>query len=143
MRKHRAVPKMKEDPSKPPCRGEASNRHKLLRTKAVVVNVMVKRRDQDQSRQVRIRETSANEPPLGRIESPRWHQNRGRKAALGRAWREPTYWPCGVRCRGGVTLIWALVGNLRTCMVMLREKAQVVDPRGRNYRCTKQGRTAS
>ena len=30
----------------------------------------------------------------------------------------------GVRCRGGMTLIWAFVRNLRTGSVMLREKAQ-------------------
>src|ERR1700746_2080684 len=30
----------------------------------------------------------------------------------------PTYWPCDVRCSGGVTLIRALVWNLRTCPVM-------------------------
>jgi len=47
MRKHRAVPEMKVGPSEPSCRGEASNRHKLLRPKAAVVNVMVKRRDSD------------------------------------------------------------------------------------------------
>jgi hypothetical protein len=40
----------------------------------------------------------------------------------------PTYWPCGVRCIGGVILIWALVWNLRTCTVMLREKAQAAKP---------------
>jgi hypothetical protein len=68
-----------------------------------------------------------------------WHQNQGVKAALGRAWRKPTYWPCGARCIGGVTLIWALVGNLRTCAVMLREKAQAADPRGRKYRCADAG----
>jgi len=73
------------------------------------------------------------------IESPSRHQNWGLKAALGGAWRAPTYWPCGVRCRGGVTLIWALVGNLRTCWVMVREKAQVADPRGRKYRGAQSG----
>jgi hypothetical protein len=36
----------------------------------------------------------------------------------------PTYWPCGVRCIGGVILIRAFVQNLRTCPAMLREKAQ-------------------
>ena len=33
---------MKVGPSESPCRGEASNSHKLLRSKAAVVNVMVK-----------------------------------------------------------------------------------------------------
>src|SRR5262245_41463949 len=30
------------------------------------------------------------------------------------AWRSPTYWPCGVRCIDSVTVIWALIRNLRT-----------------------------
>ena len=47
------------------------------------------------------------------------------------------------RCIGGVTLIRAFVWNLRTGPVMRREKAQVDDPRGRKYRRTGQGRTAS
>ena len=48
----------------------------------------------------------------------------------GRVWRGPTNWPCGVRCIGGVTLIWALVRNLRTWPAMPREKAQAENPRG-------------
>jgi len=43
---------------------------------------------------------------------------------------------------GGVTLIRAFVRNLRTWTVMLREKAQAEAPRGRQYRCAEQGRTA-
>jgi hypothetical protein len=53
----------------------------------------------------------------------------------------PGDWPCGARGRGGVTPVWALVRNLRTCSVMRRDKAQAVDPRGRKYRCAGQGRT--
>jgi hypothetical protein len=41
------------------------------------------------------------------------------------AWKIPAYCPCGVRCRGGVTPIWALVRNLRTWSAMPREKTQV------------------
>ena len=44
-------------------------------------------------------------------------------------WREkvvPTYWPGGVRCRAGVSLIRAFVRNLRTWLALLREKAQAV-----------------
>src|SRR5271169_6372399 len=51
----------------------------------------------------------------------------------GKAGKVPTHWPCGVRCRGGMTLIRAFVRNLRTGSVMRREKAQVDDPRGRKY----------
>ena len=36
----------------------------------------------------------------------------------------------------------ALARNLRTWPTMPREKAQVVNPRGRKYRCVGEGRTA-
>src|SRR5262252_5247354 len=52
----------------------------------------------------------------------RWHQNWSCSTAPGRVWREPTYWPHGVRCIGGMTLIRALVWNLRTYPTMPREK---------------------
>jgi hypothetical protein len=55
----------------------------------------------------------------------------------------PTYWSCGVRCKGGVTLIRAHLRNLRTCPAMPREKAQAEKPQGRKYQCAGQGRTAS
>src|SRR5262249_23233173 len=44
----------------------------------------------------------------------------------GKAWRLLIYWPCGVRCTGGVTLIRAQVRNLRTWSAVIREKAQAV-----------------
>src|SRR5450759_74235 len=65
----------------------------------------------------------------------------GSVPALGRAWRKPTYWPCGVRCTGGVNLIRAFVRNLRTWLAMPREKAQAVAPRCRKDQCASQGRT--
>ena len=37
-----------------------------------------------------------------------------RPCSSGEAWQIPTYWPCGVRCTGGMTLIRAFVRNLRT-----------------------------
>jgi len=43
---------------------------------------------------------------------------------LGCAWKIPVYRPCGVRCRGGVTLIQAFVRNLGTCSKMKRENVQ-------------------
>src|SRR5438128_9313065 len=49
--------------------------------------------------------------------------------------RKPTYWPCDVRCTGGVNLFRAFVRNLRTWLAMVREKAQADGPRGRKYRC--------
>jgi hypothetical protein len=68
-----------------------------------------------------------------------WLQNRGFCSALGAAWKVPTYCPCGVRRTGGMTLSWAFVRNLRTWLAMVREKAQVEDPRGRKYQCTNPG----
>jgi len=75
-------------------------------------------------RHVRMRETNASEPLLKHRNRIRWHQNQGLSDALGSAWRQPTYWPCGVRCAGGVTLILALTWNVRTCSAMPREKVQ-------------------
>src|SRR4029077_2177198 len=49
-------------------------------------------------RHVRMRETNASEPLLKHRNRIRWHQNQGLSDALGSAWRQPTYWPCGVRC---------------------------------------------
>jgi len=86
---------------------------------------------------------SANDPLMKRRKDLWWHRNQGFHLVLEAVWKGPTYWPCGVRRTGGMTLIWAFVRNLRTGSVMLREKAQVDTPRGRKYRCTDQGRTAS
>jgi len=52
----------------------------------------------------------------------RWHQNWSLTPTPGRTWLEPTYWPCGVRCRGGVNLMRALARNLRTWPTMPRER---------------------
>ena len=60
-------------------------------------------------RQVRMRKTSASEPLLKHRKNVSRHQNRSIPLVPGSAWRKPTYWPCGVRCAGGVTLIQALV----------------------------------
>src|SRR6516225_1113129 len=65
---------------------------------------------------------SANEPPSEASKSLTRHQNRGFLHALGAAWKVPTYWPCGVRCIGGMTLIGAFVWNVRTGSVMPRER---------------------
>ena len=73
------------------------------------------------------------ETPLGR------HQNRSCLPGPGGARKQPTYWPCDVRCTGGVTLVWAFVRNLRTWFAMVREKAQAEAPRGQKYRCAGSG----
>jgi hypothetical protein len=77
------------------------------------------------SRHVRVREVSANEPLMKHRKRSRRPQNQGLYTVLGAAWKEPAYWPCGVRCTGGTTLIQAFVRNLRTGSMMVREKAQV------------------
>src|SRR5438105_10369978 len=74
---------------------------------------------------------------------PRWHLNRGRPLAPGRAWKKPTYWPCDVRCSGGVNLFRAFVRNLRTWLAMVREKARADEPRVRKYRCASSGADCS
>src|SRR5215813_15184063 len=73
-----------------------------------------------------MRETNASEPPFKHRNLLRRHRNRGFANVPGGAWRQPTYWPCDVRCRGGVTLIRAFVRNLRTCPTMVSEKAQAI-----------------
>ena len=87
---------------------------------------MVKRRD-IRSRHVWIREMNENEPSEASKET-RCPQNRGLPYVSGAAWQIPTYGPCGDRCRGGMTLIQAFVRNLRTGLVMLRDKAQSGEP---------------
>jgi hypothetical protein len=74
---------------------------------------------------------------------PRRHQNRSRPLAPGTAWKKPTYWPCDVRCTGGVNLFRVFVRNLRTWLAMAREKAQADEPRGRKYRCAGAGADCS
>src|SRR5215468_11292247 len=71
-----------------------------------------------------MRETSASEPSTRHRKAFRRHQNRSSTTTPGEARRKPAYWPRGVRCIEGVTLIRALVRNLRTWPAMPREKAQ-------------------
>lgn len=119
---------------------EAPNHPELLQPKAVVVSVRGKGVTVIMSGggwgDERKRTTADASKAFKR------HQNQTRTLGLGAAWREPGYWPCGVRCIGGVTPIWAPVWNVRTLPVMPREKAQAADPRGRKYRCAGKGRTA-
>src|SRR5215469_3906562 len=62
--KRRAVQKMKEGPSEPPCRGRLQTALSCFGPKTAVVNVRVKRRDV--SRQVWIKEMSASKPSMQR-----------------------------------------------------------------------------
>jgi hypothetical protein len=113
-----AVRKMKEGPSEPPCRRRPQTAISCFGPKTEVVNVMVKRRG-GRSRHVWIREMSANDPLRKHRKPINDTQNQGLHHILGTAWKVPTYWPCGVRCLGGMTLIRAFVRNLRTGSVML------------------------
>ena len=118
---------MRVDPSKPPCRGRFQTAISCFGPMAAVVNVMVKRRG-IRSRHVGMRKTSANEPLMTHRKNVQMASKLGSFSALGKAWRIPTYWPCGVRCKGGVNLIWAFVRNLRTWLAMVREKVQASEP---------------
>ena len=110
--------------------GEASNSHKLLRLQgcggerygkgATVIASCVDWRDE---RKRTLDDASKHFPTTPKP---------GSTPCSGiKAWKTPAYCPCGVRCRGGVTPIWAFVRNLRTWTAMPREKTQVEKPRGR------------
>ena len=94
----------------------------------VVVNVKVKRRGKDHVMWGLERRAQAN--LWGKASKQNYD---GTKTGVHSRSREehgkvPTYWPCGVRCREGVNLVWAFVRNLRTWLAMVREKAQAVAP---------------
>ena len=98
-----AVREMREGPSKPLCRERLQTATSCCGTMATVVNVVVK--SVDRPRQVGMRETNASEPPIKHRNLLRRRQNRGLRGAPGSVWWKPVYWPDGVRCIGGVTLI--------------------------------------
>ena len=135
-----AVSEMKEGPSEPACRSRLQTAVSCCRPMAVVVNVTEKA--WNKLRHVWVRETNASEPLM----RPRNRSTDGIKTGApplsGKSMAETWYyWPCGVRGTGGVTLILALVWNLRTCSAVVREKAQAAAPRGQKYRYAGQGRT--
>jgi hypothetical protein len=98
-----AVREMREGPSKPLCRERLQTATSCCGTMATVVNVVVK--SVDRPRHVWMRETNASEPPIKHRNLLRRRQNRGLRGAPGSVWWKPVYWPDGVRCIGGVTLI--------------------------------------
>src|ERR1017187_6603474 len=51
-----------------------------------------------------------------------WHQNRSLLSAPGAAWKVPTYWPCGVRCRAGVSLIAGFRAELENLVGSVKGK---------------------
>jgi len=108
--------------------GQASSRPKLLRSKAWVVNVAGK--VAARLRQARIEETNASEPLM----TCRKVINDVKTRPVSLAWDKPKGSLLtglgGVRHKGGVNLIQALMGNVGTCRLDEKGKAQVEDPRG-------------
>jgi hypothetical protein len=105
----------------------ASNRCKLLSSKAMVVSVAVN--VGRISRRVRLREASASEPPVNCRKRIRRCQNRGVTLPPGSARGNPEACPSGIRHVGGAKLNQALVRNVRTCAPMQRERSQAVPNR--------------
>src|SRR6516165_5587659 len=91
----------------------ASNRCKLLSSKAMVVSVAVN--VGRISRRVRLREASASEPPMNCRKRIRRCQNRGVTLPPGSARENPEACPGGIRHAGGAKFNQALVWNVRTC----------------------------
>jgi hypothetical protein len=100
----------------------ASNRCKLLSSRAMVVSVAVN--VGRISRRVRLREASASEPPMNCRKRIRRCQNRGVTLPPGSARENPEACPSGIRHVGGAKLNQALVRNVRTCAPMQRERSQ-------------------
>src|ERR1700756_43755 len=100
----------------------ASNRCKLLSSKAMVVSVAVN--VGRTSRRVRLREASASEPLQKCRKRIRRCQNRGVTLPPGSVRENPEACPSGIRHKGGAKLNQALVRNVRTYTAMPREKAQ-------------------
>jgi len=100
----------------------ASNRCKLLSSKAMVVSVAVN--VGRISRRVRLREASASEPPMNCRKRFRRCQNRGVTLPPGSARGNPEACPSGIRHVGGAKLNQALVRNVRTCAPLQRERSQ-------------------
>jgi hypothetical protein len=100
----------------------ASNRCKLLSSKAMVVSVAVN--VMRISRRVRLREASASEPPMNCRKRIRRCQNRRVTLPPGSARENPEACPSGIRHVGGAKLDQALVRNVRTCAPMQRERSQ-------------------
>jgi len=100
----------------------ASNRCKLLSSRAMVVSVAVN--VGRISRRVRLREASASEPSKNCRKRFRRCQNRGVTLPPGSVRENPEACPSGIRHVGGAKLNQALVRNVRTCAPMQRERSQ-------------------
>jgi len=115
--------KMEVGPPEPSCRRRLQTAVSCFSQKLRWWTSTVKRRDV-RSRHVWIREVSANDPPMKHRNILRRHQNQGLPLILGAAWQVPTYWPCGVRCTGGTTLI-SIIRSLVRAIVLPGNRTHV------------------
>lgn len=92
---------------------QVANHRKRLESKALVVSVTEKASVKVSGVNQR-RRTTVNHRTS--VETDQTTSKPESDVAPGSVWREPVYWPDGVRHRGGVNLVWALAvncGNLR------------------------------
>src|SRR5437868_1762556 len=115
---------------------QASNRCKLLSSKAMVVSVAVN--VGTISRRVRLREASASKPSMKCRKRIRRCQNRGVTLPPGSVRGNPEVCPSGIRHVGGAKLNQALVRNV----IKGRDRKRL-KPRGSEYRCGAQRRSSS
>src|SRR5664279_1337486 len=133
---NRAVPVMEVWPSGFAVWAGIPNHRKLRRLSAGVVSVAGK--GPLSAGQVCDGKTNVCEPLLTHRQTEQWHQNRGgaefpgqRRAVGGvlSARGRPACCPGGVRCRGGVSPLQALVRNRRTCRLeTVRPVTRVTGP---------------
>jgi hypothetical protein len=104
---------------------QVSSHRKLLPSKAVVVSVA--ETPGQRSRQARLREASASEPPMKCRKQSRRCRNRGLTRLPGSAWGNPEACPGGIRHVGGAKLNQAPIRNGRNSAPMRREKPQAAE----------------
>jgi len=106
--------------------GQAPNHLKLLWSNAGVVNVKGKGAEN------RVRYGLGRltiEPLMTCRNVDKRRRNRGRECVPGQTQEEPGYCLGGVRHKGGVNLIRALVRNVGTCRLDAKGEIQAEDPR--------------
>src|SRR5574337_1688334 len=92
---------------------QVANHRKRLGSNAPVVSIAAKGAQKASGANHR-RRTPVN--CRSSVESAQMTSKPGRDVTPGSAWREPAYWPCGVRHRGSASVVLALTsncGNLR------------------------------
>jgi hypothetical protein len=90
--------------------------------------VSVKEKANPRVCQVKSTETSGSEPLKTCRKSLGDVKTGGRFVTPGVVREEPVYCPHGVRHRGGVTVLWASVGNVGTCRFAAKGEPQVGSP---------------